>query len=112
MRIAASDLRRAARFYGELFGWVIVAEEAGTLRFRTPGGLGGAFWSAGVPSTAGFEVYVRVTSLEDTIRRAIELGGARLARPHDDPSGRVAQILDSEGNRVCLWEPGGPADRG
>lgn len=106
VRIAVADLGRAARFYGALFGW-IVEEPSGTeLSFRAPGGFGGVFWSAGEPSTAGPELYIRVACLEVALGRALELGAARLVRPGPGPAGgRSAQVLDPEGNRVCLWEP-------
>lgn len=108
VRIAARDLGRAAAFYRALFGWEIVGEASGELRFRAPGGMDGAFWAAGEPSTAGPELYVRVVALDEVVRRAVALGGARLARPGPGPAGgRVAQVMDPEGNRVGLWEAGG-----
>ncbi|MFZ5480078.1 MAG: VOC family protein [Myxococcota bacterium] len=105
VRIAARDVRRAARFYEALFGWRVVGESPGELWFRAPGGLCGAFWASGEPSTAGPELYVRVESVDDALRAATALGGARLVRPGPGPAGvRVAQVMDTEGNRVCLWE--------
>lgn len=107
VRISVADLRRAAMFYGALFGWVIVGETSGELHFLAPDGLRGAFWSSGEPSTAGPEIYIRVASIEDTLKRALELGGARLVRAGPGPrGGRVAQLVDPEGNRVGLWSPG------
>lgn len=106
VRIAVRDLARAAAFYRALFGWTIEGEAPGELRFRAPGGLGGAFWASGEPSTAGPELYVRVEGVDAVVKRAVELGGARLARPGPGPTGgRVAQVMDPEGNRVGLWEP-------
>jgi len=105
LRLAVRDVSRAAAFYSELFGWEVITEAGGERQFRTPGGLGGAFWPSGEPSTAGPEFYVRVVSVAATVRRAIELGGARLVRPGPVQGGRrVAQIVDPEGNRVGLWE--------
>lgn len=113
VRIAVRDLGRAAAFYRALFGWAIVGEGPGELRFRAPGGMRGAFWAAGEPSTAGPELYVRVDELDATVKRAVALGGARLARPGPGPGGgRVAQVLDTEGNRVCLWEEAAGAPLG
>lgn len=113
VRIAVRDLRRAAAFYRALFGWAIVGEGPGELRFRAPGGMRGAFWADGEPSTAGPELYVRVEGLDAAVKRAVALGGARLARPGPGPAGgRMAQVLDTEGNRVCLWEEAASASMG
>lgn len=113
VRIAVRDLRRAAAFYRAMFGWTIVEEAAGEARFHAPGGLDGALWAAGEPSTAGVELYVRVVGLDDAVRRAVALGGARLARPGPGPrGGRVAQVMDPEGNRVGLWESAPDSPRG
>lgn len=108
VRIAARDPARAARFYGACFGWQVLAEEEAGVRFVAPGGMEGTFWIGGEPSSAGAELYVEVEGIEAVVRRAVELGGLRIARVGPGPGGvRIAQLLDTEGNRVGVWE--GPA---
>ena len=110
VRIGVRDLGRAAAFYEGLFGWQIVEVGSAEVVFRAPGGLRGVLWAAGEPSTTGPELYVRVASVDDALKRAASLGGARLVRPGPGPyGGRVAQVLDPEGNRVWLWEGGNVA---
>lgn len=105
LRLAVLDLERAARFYERCFGWQVTGEAPGVLSFLAPGGLAGSFWLGGEPSSAGPELYVEVVAIEAVVRRAIELGGARIARVGPGPGGvRVAQLLDPEGNRICVWE--------
>jgi predicted enzyme related to lactoylglutathione lyase len=97
--IHVRDSARAEAFYRVLFGWVL---DGGA--FRTPGGLRGVF-RKGAPSTAGPELYVRVPKLEAALARAVSLGGTPLVRPGPGPDGgRIAQVLDPEGNRIGLWE--------
>ncbi len=107
VRIAARDADRAAAFYAALFGWEIGAASPSGTTFRMPGGVEGAFWPNTEPCAAGPELYVRVQALEAVLARAVRLGGARVARPAPWPAGgRVAVLLDTEGNRIGLWECG------
>ncbi len=104
IRIHVREPGRAAAFYRALFGWAL---SGSGLVFRTPGGLKGVF-RRGEPSTAGPEIYVGVLDLDGTLRRAVSLGGVTLVRPGPGPDGgRVAQVLDPEGNRIGLWEASG-----
>jgi predicted enzyme related to lactoylglutathione lyase len=113
LRLHAREPARAARFYAGLFGWTVGASTPSGLGFHTPGGLAGVF-RVGEPSTAGPEIYVRVARLEPALARAVELGGVALVRPGPAPDGgRVAQVLDPEGNRIGLFEaPGDPVAEG
>ena len=108
LRLAVRDLHRAARFYQRCFGWRVTTVEPANLGFLAPGGLEGSFWLGGEPSSAGPELYLEVVAIEAVVRRAIELGGCRIARVGPGPGGvRVAQLLDPEGNRICVWEHSG-----
>ncbi len=113
VRIHAHLPERAARFYAALFGWVIAPPRPGGVAFCTPEGLHGAF-RAGEPSSAGPELYVRVSRLEIALALAVRLGGTALVRPGPDPggAGRVAQVLDPEGNRIGLFEAWPAEDTG
>ncbi len=105
MRIAARDPARAAAFYADCFGWVVTQREPAAVAFTTPGGLAGSFWGGGEPSSAGLELYVGVDDVHAVVARAVRLGACRVARPGPGPGGAtVAQILDTEGNRVCVWQ--------
>ncbi len=105
VRISARDPARAARFYAACFGWQVLRTEGDAVRFSAPGGLEGSFWGGGEPSSAGPELYVEVQGIELVVRRAVELGGMRIARVGPGPGGvLVAQLLDTEGNRVGVWE--------
>lgn len=113
LRIHARDPARAACFYAALFGWIIGEPGAAGLAFCTPGGLRGVF-RGGEPSTAGPEIFVGVPDLKTAMPRAVTLGGMALVRPGPAPGGgRVAVVLDPEGNRIGLFEaPGEPFGAG
>lgn len=105
LRIAAVDPRRAAAFYGAVFGWRVLEERADGIDFEAPGGLHGTFWAGGQPSSAGPELFLEVRGIEAVVRRAMALGALRIARVGPGPGGvRLAQLLDPEGNRVGVWE--------
>jgi predicted enzyme related to lactoylglutathione lyase len=106
------DPRAALRFYGPLFGWNF--DEAAAM----PTGLEGDYFAARVagrlvtgigqapPSSPPvWSTYVRVDDLEQTLARAEEAGGARLAGPLDaGADGRLAVLGDATGVPFCLWQ--------
>ena len=48
-------------------------------------------------------VYVQVVDLNETLRKAEEMGGKAVMQPMDVPGGpTIAQLEDPEGNRVGL----------
>lgn len=101
IRLHVRDPARASAFYAALFGWWIAPDG---VVFVTPGGLRGAF-RRGEPSTAGPEIFVGVVDLDAAVRDAVRLGGVAIVRPGPGPEGgRLAQLLDPEGNRIGLWE--------
>lgn len=108
VRIAARDPARAAAFYADCFGWEVSDREGAAVSFCAPGGLQGSFWGDGEPSSAGPELYVAVDDVAAAVARAVRLGACRIARPGPGPGGAtVAQLLDPEGNRVCVWQAPG-----
>ncbi|MDP2311220.1 MAG: VOC family protein [Pseudomonadota bacterium] len=112
LRIHARDTARAACFYAALFGWIVGEPGAAGLAFSTPGGLRGVF-RQGEPSTAGPEIFVGVADLGAALRRAVALGAMALVRPGPAPGGgRVAVVLDPEGNRIGLFEAPGASAAG
>ncbi len=108
------DPRAALAFYGPLFGWAF--DEAASM----PGGLEGEHFAARVAgrlvaavgqapqsSPTVWSTYVRVDELEQTLGRAEDAGGQRLAGPFDAGSdGRLAVLADATGVPFCLWQAG------
>lgn len=107
--ITARDASRSREFYRALFGWQIrvdptldygiVAPEPGQL----PGGIGQA--NGQNPHPPGILTYLSVPDLEQSVRRAEQLGGAGLLPAWELPGlGRMAVVADPEGNRLGLWQ--------
>ncbi|MCU0881894.1 MAG: VOC family protein [Hyphomonadaceae bacterium] len=59
-----------------------------------------------VPSQSGTIVYFQVDHIGEVLERATSLGGSVLyPKKHIGAGGYVAEIADSEGNRIALTQP-------
>jgi predicted enzyme related to lactoylglutathione lyase len=112
--IPVSDIDRAQRFYETLLARAMRREQMGpqTLAvFAYEGGIGGALLKSATapePGTAGTLVYLNAKpSLDAVLARARELGAEVLLPKLELPNdiGFIAQIVDSEGNRIGLHSP-------
>lgn len=109
--IPVVDMERAVRFYSAVFGFELRREatDGYDMAFfpRAAGGPGasGALAKGDVyiPAKTGAIVYFDVADLDAVLRRAVEAGGAVLyPKKHIGEAGFVAEIEDSEGNRIGL----------
>jgi catechol 2,3-dioxygenase-like lactoylglutathione lyase family enzyme len=112
VNISAPDPGALARFYEQLLGWEITAEEPDWVLMRDPGGgVGLAFqtepsyarpvWPAG-PSDQQMMMHleIRVDDLEGAGAHARACGAALADhQPQDD----VRVYLDPAGHPFCLW---------
>lgn len=55
-----------------------------------------------LPSVHGARIYIGVDDLEVSLERALQAGAALRFGPADAGDWRVAEIFDSEGNRIAL----------
>lgn len=118
--IPATDLDRATRFYEAVFGASFVREtiDGHEMAFFADdpdddGGqaISGALATGDVyrPTTQGVILYLGVDDVEAVLRRAVEHGGEVLyPRTSIGERGVVAEIRDSEGNRIAVHSPAGP----
>ncbi|MFO0456803.1 MAG: VOC family protein [Alphaproteobacteria bacterium] len=111
--IPVTDMRRAKAFYEAVFGYdfalgTIHGNEMAFLPFEKGAtGITGALAKGNTykPSINGSLVYLRVDDINQTIVLAIKHGGKELfPRTAADEYGFVAEIEDSEGNRIGLSE--------
>jgi uncharacterized protein len=112
--IPVTDLQRAVRFYSAVFEYsldlqTIDGYEMALFPFAdgAPGASGAlAKGDVYVPAKTGPIVYFRVSSIDQTIARATSIGAKALFNKKSiGEAGFVAEIEDSEGNRVALLEP-------
>ena len=111
--VLGKDGANMQRYYGELFGWKIDAEnpmrygmvDTGS-KTGIPGGVAGTF--PGLRSWATF--YVKASNLDATLSRAEKLGGKIVAPPKQVLGGpMIALFEDPEGNVIGLVKEEGDA---
>ena len=101
--IEALDADRQRAFYSELFNWNI---GEGPIKVF-PAGIGGPENGIGGHINAGKKphvtVYVQVRRIEESLEKALALGGAVVSPPFQIPGGAmIATITDPEGNTVGI----------
>lgn len=105
LHIPAADVRRAAAFYRDVFGWRINNPDSDRPSFDTPNGrLSGAWVSDHPPATEpGLLPYVYVADVEDTLERILAHGGEILTSPFPEGLLTVATFRDPDDNVIGLW---------
>jgi len=111
--IPVTDMDRAVRFYTSVFGVSLTREivDGYDMALFPPAedgaGASGALAKGDVyvPSKTGAILYFRVASIDDILTRATA-AGAEILYPKKDIGdlGFVAEIEDSEGNRIALTQ--------
>ena len=109
--ILVTDMDRAVHFYETVFAITMRRDTVDGYEMaffpNSPGepGASGALAKGDVyvPSRTGALVYFDVPDLDPVLERATSLGAAVLyAKTHVGDAGYVAEIEDSEGNRIAL----------
>jgi predicted enzyme related to lactoylglutathione lyase len=103
--VQARDPAAQQRFFGDLFGWSVDAnnpQSYGMVTAGGPGSIGGGIGGTTDAPRATF--YVQVASIVDTLDRAATMG-AEMVMPRTDIGMVVmAQFRDPEGNLIGLIE--------
>lgn len=103
--IGGKDGEALQKFYADLFGWKIDADNPMKYGMTEPigNGVGGGIYGDSDPNVT---VYVAVDDLAATLARANELGGKTMMEPSDVPGGpTIALFADPAGNRIGLLIP-------
>jgi predicted enzyme related to lactoylglutathione lyase len=111
--IPVLDLTRASDFYSKVFettltkdnvdGYQMAFFESSDQSFGATGAL--VVGDVYIPSHQGCFLYFGVESIDETVARALEHGGSVLyPKKSNGDLGFVAEIQDSEGNRIALHE--------
>jgi uncharacterized protein len=114
--LAAPDIDRSAKFYGDLIGWEF---EPGEVPEGVDVGGYGNFTYEGKPVAGmgrimqegqppAWSSYVKVSDADATAAKVKEAGGTVVLGPMDIPGGvgRMTVCRDTEGAFISLWEPG------
>ena len=111
--IPALDLNRACNFYFQVFEATFTRDEVDGYQMAFFESSEDSFGATGalvvgdvyVPSQQGCFLYFGVESIDETVERALEHGGSVLyPKKSNGDLGFVAEIQDTEGNRIALHE--------
>ena len=103
--VQARDPGAQMRFFGDLFGWHVDAnnpQNYGMVTPAGPGSIGGGIGPTMDAPRATF--YVQVPSIADTLDKAATMGGQTLMPRTDIGMIIMAQFRDPEGNVIGLVE--------
>lgn len=111
--IPVLDLNRACDFYSQVFETTLTRDEVDGYQMAFFQSSEDSFGAAGalvvgdvnVPSKNGCFLYFGVEDIDRTVARALEHGGSMLyPKKSNGALGSVAEIQDSEGNRIALHQ--------
>ena len=108
--IPVTDLDRAINFYQSLLG---IELERGSIHGydmaffpfeNNGGGISGALCKGDVYKTSidGSFIYLFTSNIDEVLSKAVELGSEIMFEKTDAGNCFVAEIKDSEGNRICF----------
>ncbi|MCG7841102.1 MAG: VOC family protein [Methanomassiliicoccales archaeon] len=109
--VPAEDIKRASRFYSELFGWKIEPMPGpmeyygiGTQDLEGKPSVGGGMGKR-QEGDSGMVNYFGVDSIDSYVKKLERLGGKVLMPRNEIPGyGFLAVCLDTEGNKFGLWQ--------
>jgi predicted enzyme related to lactoylglutathione lyase len=116
--IPVDNMDRAKQFFTNTFGWSFMATGMdGDHHFATtvptdengipttPGGINGGIMQRGAYKQDVTSIFIKVNSIEDTIKK-VEKNGGKVIMPKVPIAdfAFLAQIKDTEGNLISLWE--------
>lgn len=105
LHIPATDVRQAAEFYREVFGWHINNPDSDRPSFDDAGGqLSGAWVTDHLVATdPGLLPYIYVDQVEQAVARILAHGGEIVTNPFPEGLLTVATFRDPAGNVIGLW---------
>ena len=111
--IPVLELDRACNFYSKVFETTLTQEVVDGYQMALFETFGDSFGATGalvvgdvyIPSHQGCFLYFGVENIDETLARAIKQGGSVLyPKKSNGDLGFVAEIQDTEGNRIALHE--------
>ncbi len=107
LRLPATDVERAARFYGAVFGWEIRRHATQPAFTDGSGHVIGHFVSdRSIAGAGGVCPYIYVDSIDAAVARICEQGGELVREPYAEGELWVATFRDPEGNELGVWQHG------
>lgn len=109
--VVGQDGAKLQKFYGDLFGWKIDANNPMNYGMVEPAdnGIGGGITGGAGENgaTKGVTVYAEVADPDAILKKAESMGGRIIMPPMAVPNGpTIAQFTDPEGNMIGLIKAG------
>lgn len=108
-QILSKDPDATARFYSDLFGWTVDANNPlGYRRICTGSteGIQGGIWPAPPQAPNSVQLFVNVDDVGASVTKAAGLGAKIVIPPTVLPDGdEMAVLLDAQGMSFGVWRP-------
>jgi predicted enzyme related to lactoylglutathione lyase len=112
--LPTSDPDKAAKFYGDIFGWTVEADPnpeqtGGYATFQKDGNnVGGCMRNQnGMSPVDVWTIYLKSDDARATVKSAVANGGQVISEPMDVLDyGTMAVLTDAGGAQVGIWQPG------
>jgi uncharacterized protein len=106
-QILSKDPDQAAKFYSELFGWKVDANNPmGYRRIDTGSkeGIQGGIWPAPPQAPTFAQLFIAVADVKSSAEKAVQIGAKLLIPPTVLPEGdEMAVLHDPQGMSFGLW---------
>jgi predicted enzyme related to lactoylglutathione lyase len=111
IEIPATDPRKSAQFYKDVFGWNIRGGDSDRPSFDDPHGVSGAFVPYLKPAQEpGILPSIWIKDIQSFVEKIVAHGGEIVERPRpDEPGGNcyIATFRDPAGNTLRVYEEPG-----
>ena len=109
----SKDPKALRQWYRDVLGIRLESWGGAMLRYDAPGHPPAVIWNTFssttdymAPSTRDFMINFAVDDMDAFLTRLKSKGVTILHRDDSDPSGKFAWILDPDGTKIELWQPG------
>jgi predicted enzyme related to lactoylglutathione lyase len=92
-QIVTTEPESLAKFYGDLFGWKISANNALGYREIATGSINGGLWPAPAGAKSFVQLFVGVPDVEASVAKAIAMGAKVIVPVTVLPDGDVMAVL-------------------
>jgi len=111
IELISTNIEKTEKLYKKLFGWCIIEcglENYRLIKFHPDFPMGGAILKTDKRITnykQGPLVYIRVKSIDETLKKAVEMGAEVLVTKTIIPErGSWAAFCDPDGNHIAIWK--------
>jgi predicted enzyme related to lactoylglutathione lyase len=105
LHIPADDVRQAAAFYEDVFGWNVHGQDSDRPSFDDGTGHVSGAWMSDqtISREPGLLPYIYVEDIEKAVSQIVANGGEVVRDPYPEGNLTVATFRDPAGNVMGLW---------